>query len=181
MFGAGIYFAEHSSKVNRDWIFSILRLKHLNYFQSNQYVYGIGGGNGCPQHKDRSCYSCHRSVVADNKYTKEVVDDKIKLMLNLQHNIIFWNKYLSRVVCNLCLLKKSINNSIFNSITVCINCLFLDNFFYAVLLLARVSSNFLPWRWLMLLQVITVLLEDQVLEDFLSQSMSFIEENRWKI
>lgn len=41
MFGAGIYFAEHSSK-------------------SNQYVYGIGGGTGCPVHKDRSCYICHR-------------------------------------------------------------------------------------------------------------------------
>uniref|UniRef100_A0A8C2L1J7 Poly [ADP-ribose] polymerase n=1 Tax=Cyprinus carpio TaxID=7962 RepID=A0A8C2L1J7_CYPCA len=37
MFGAGIYFAENSSK-------------------SNQYVYGIGGGTGCPLHKDRSCY-----------------------------------------------------------------------------------------------------------------------------
>lgn len=35
MFGAGIYFAENSSK-------------------SNQYVYGIGGGTGCPTHKDRS-------------------------------------------------------------------------------------------------------------------------------
>jgi len=44
MFGAGIYFAEHSSK-------------------SNQYVYGIGGGTGCPQHKDRSCYSCHRQLL----------------------------------------------------------------------------------------------------------------------
>ncbi|CAH0559644.1 unnamed protein product [Brassicogethes aeneus] len=44
MFGAGIYFAEHSSK-------------------SNQYVYGIGGGTGCPAHKDRSCYSCHRHLV----------------------------------------------------------------------------------------------------------------------
>ena len=42
MFGAGIYFAENSSK-------------------SNQYVYGIGGGTGCPTHKDRSCYVCHRS------------------------------------------------------------------------------------------------------------------------
>ncbi|XP_068626122.1 poly [ADP-ribose] polymerase tankyrase-2-like [Battus philenor] len=41
MFGAGIYFAEHSSK-------------------SNQYVYGFGGGSGCPAHKDRSCYLCHR-------------------------------------------------------------------------------------------------------------------------
>lgn len=41
MFGAGIYFAENSSK-------------------SNQYVYGIGGGTGCPIHKDRSCYVCHR-------------------------------------------------------------------------------------------------------------------------
>uniref|UniRef100_A0A3B3V5A5 Poly [ADP-ribose] polymerase n=1 Tax=Poecilia latipinna TaxID=48699 RepID=A0A3B3V5A5_9TELE len=43
MFGAGIYFAENSSK-------------------SNQYVYGIGGGTGCPTHKDRSCYVCHRSA-----------------------------------------------------------------------------------------------------------------------
>lgn len=41
MFGAGIYFAEHSSK-------------------SNQYVYGIGGGIGCPSHKDKSCYVCPR-------------------------------------------------------------------------------------------------------------------------
>ena len=37
----GIYFAENSSK-------------------SNQYGYGIGGGSGCPEHKDRSCYDCHR-------------------------------------------------------------------------------------------------------------------------
>ena len=44
MFGAGIYFAENSSK-------------------SNQYVYGIGGGTGCPEHKDRSCYICCRLVV----------------------------------------------------------------------------------------------------------------------
>ncbi|XP_076257576.1 tankyrase isoform X2 [Rhynchophorus ferrugineus] len=44
MFGAGIYFAEHSSK-------------------SNQYVYGIGGGTGCPTHKDRSCYACHRHLL----------------------------------------------------------------------------------------------------------------------
>ncbi|XP_063543871.1 poly [ADP-ribose] polymerase tankyrase [Cydia strobilella] len=44
MFGAGIYFAEHSSK-------------------SNQYVYGFGGGSGCPAHKDRSCYLCHRHLL----------------------------------------------------------------------------------------------------------------------
>ena len=44
MFGAGIYFAEHSSK-------------------SNQYVYGIGGGSGCPAHKDRSCYECTRQII----------------------------------------------------------------------------------------------------------------------
>ncbi|KAM3955302.1 tankyrase [Aphomia sociella] len=44
MFGAGIYFAEHSSK-------------------SNQYVYGFGGGSGCPAHKDRSCYLCHRQLL----------------------------------------------------------------------------------------------------------------------
>ncbi|XP_014284779.1 poly [ADP-ribose] polymerase tankyrase isoform X1 [Halyomorpha halys] len=44
MFGAGIYFAEHSSK-------------------SNQYVYGIGGGTGCTAHKDRSCYTCHRHLL----------------------------------------------------------------------------------------------------------------------
>lgn len=43
MFGAGIYFAEHSSK-------------------SNQYVYGIGG-SGCPKHKDRSCYECVRNLL----------------------------------------------------------------------------------------------------------------------
>ncbi|XP_048089537.1 poly [ADP-ribose] polymerase tankyrase-2-like isoform X2 [Alosa alosa] len=44
MFGAGIYFAENSSK-------------------SNQYVYGIGGGTGCPLHKDRSCYICQRHLL----------------------------------------------------------------------------------------------------------------------
>ena len=44
MFGAGIYFAENSSK-------------------SNQYVYGIGGGTGCPAHKDRSCYICQRQLL----------------------------------------------------------------------------------------------------------------------
>uniref|UniRef100_A0A8B9KW30 Poly [ADP-ribose] polymerase n=1 Tax=Astyanax mexicanus TaxID=7994 RepID=A0A8B9KW30_ASTMX len=44
MFGAGIYFAENSSK-------------------SNQYVYGIGGGTGCPLHKDRSCYTCERQLL----------------------------------------------------------------------------------------------------------------------
>lgn len=44
MFGAGVYFAEHSSK-------------------SNQYVYGISGGTGCPAHKDRSCYICHRHLL----------------------------------------------------------------------------------------------------------------------
>ncbi|RZF41139.1 hypothetical protein LSTR_LSTR010791 [Laodelphax striatellus] len=44
MFGAGIYFAEHSSK-------------------SNQYVYGICGGTGCAIHKDRSCYVCHRHLL----------------------------------------------------------------------------------------------------------------------
>nr|XP_006117516.1 tankyrase-2 isoform X4 [Pelodiscus sinensis] len=44
MFGAGIYFAENSSK-------------------SSQYVYGIGGGTGCPVHKDRSCYVCHRQLL----------------------------------------------------------------------------------------------------------------------
>jgi len=44
MFGAGIYFAENSSK-------------------SNQYVYGINGGAGCPLHKDRSCYVCPRQII----------------------------------------------------------------------------------------------------------------------
>ncbi|KAH8853078.1 Tankyrase-1 [Schistosoma japonicum] len=44
MFGAGIYFAENSSK-------------------SNQYVYGIGGGAGCPAHKSRSCYVCSRQLL----------------------------------------------------------------------------------------------------------------------
>jgi len=41
---SGIYFAENSSK-------------------SNQYVYGIGGGTGCPTHKDRSCYTCQRQLI----------------------------------------------------------------------------------------------------------------------
>lgn len=44
MFGAGIYFAENSSK-------------------SNQYVYGIGGGSGCQQHTERSCYKCKRQLL----------------------------------------------------------------------------------------------------------------------
>lgn len=44
MFGAGIYFAENSSK-------------------SNQYAYGYCGGNGCPLHKDRSCYVCRRQML----------------------------------------------------------------------------------------------------------------------
>ncbi|KAF7495368.1 Poly [ADP-ribose] polymerase tankyrase-1 [Sarcoptes scabiei] len=44
MFGAGIYFAENSSK-------------------SNQYVYGISGGSGCSVHKDRSCYTCKRQLL----------------------------------------------------------------------------------------------------------------------
>ena len=57
MFGAGIYFAEHSSK-------------------SNQYVYGICGGTGCPAHKDRSCYICHRWAYK-NKWVLN-----LKLLLN---------------------------------------------------------------------------------------------------
>lgn len=48
LFFPGIYFAEHSSK-------------------SNQYIYGIGGGTGCPMHKDRSCYICHRYVTREER------------------------------------------------------------------------------------------------------------------
>ncbi|CAG5098084.1 Oidioi.mRNA.OKI2018_I69.XSR.g15365.t1.cds [Oikopleura dioica] len=44
MFGAGIYFAENSSK-------------------SNQYVWGIGGGTGCHEHRDKSCYVCKRQML----------------------------------------------------------------------------------------------------------------------
>lgn len=44
MFGAGIYFAEDSSK-------------------SNQYVYGMGGGTGCTLHHDKSCYTCERQML----------------------------------------------------------------------------------------------------------------------
>ncbi|KAI6653202.1 glutaminase kidney isoform, mitochondrial isoform 1 precursor [Oopsacas minuta] len=44
MFGAGVYFAENSSK-------------------SNQYVFGIGGGDGCSEHKDKSCYICERQLL----------------------------------------------------------------------------------------------------------------------
>ncbi|VDK65945.1 unnamed protein product [Onchocerca ochengi] len=43
MFGAGIYFAEHSSK-------------------SNQYVFGMAG-NGCSLHHNRSCYICVRHLL----------------------------------------------------------------------------------------------------------------------
>ncbi|GAB6027052.1 hypothetical protein CHUAL_013779 [Chamberlinius hualienensis] len=52
MFGAGIYFAENSSK-------------------SNQYVYGIGGGTGCPLHKDRSFIG--RPTVGGLSYPEYVV------------------------------------------------------------------------------------------------------------
>ena len=41
MFGAGIYFAENSSK-------------------SNQYIYGTGGGCGCTLHKNKNCTICER-------------------------------------------------------------------------------------------------------------------------
>ena len=34
----------------------------FNISNCYRYVYGIGGGTGCPQHKDRSCYSCHRLI-----------------------------------------------------------------------------------------------------------------------
>lgn len=44
MFGAGIYFAENSSK-------------------SNNYIYGINGGNGCSLHSDKSCYVCSRKIL----------------------------------------------------------------------------------------------------------------------
>lgn len=42
MFGAGIYFAEHSSK-------------------SNQYAFGCG--QGCQDHMDKSCYICERKLI----------------------------------------------------------------------------------------------------------------------
>lgn len=42
MFGAGIYFAKHSSK-------------------SNQYTFGYG--QGCHQHSDKSCYICERKMI----------------------------------------------------------------------------------------------------------------------
>lgn len=42
MFGAGIYFAEHSSK-------------------SNQYTFGWG--LGCLEHKNKSCYECERQMI----------------------------------------------------------------------------------------------------------------------
>lgn len=42
MFGAGVYFADHSSK-------------------SNQYVFGWG--QGCKDHRDKSCYICERTLI----------------------------------------------------------------------------------------------------------------------
>jgi tankyrase len=44
MFGAGIYFAENSSK-------------------SDQYVNGIGGGSGCTTHMRKECTSCPRKLL----------------------------------------------------------------------------------------------------------------------
>lgn len=44
MFGAGIYFAENSSK-------------------SNQYIYGLGGGTGCAEHKNKYCTNCSRQLL----------------------------------------------------------------------------------------------------------------------
>lgn len=44
MFGAGIYFAENSSK-------------------SNQYIYGVGGGPGCATHHKRTCTECLRQLL----------------------------------------------------------------------------------------------------------------------
>ena len=44
MFGAGIYFAENSSK-------------------SNQYVHGLGGASGCVEHKQRNCAECTRQLL----------------------------------------------------------------------------------------------------------------------
>jgi tankyrase len=42
MFGAGLYFGAHSSK-------------------SNQYTFGFG--QGCKEHKDKSCYVCERKMI----------------------------------------------------------------------------------------------------------------------
>lgn len=42
MFGAGLYFASHSSK-------------------SNQYTFGLN--QGCPSHDDKSCYICEREMI----------------------------------------------------------------------------------------------------------------------
>lgn len=42
MFGAGLYFAAHSSK-------------------SNQYAFGLG--QGCKEHSDKSCYICERKMI----------------------------------------------------------------------------------------------------------------------
>jgi tankyrase len=44
MFGAGIYFAENSSK-------------------SNQYLYGLGGGCGCLAHRNKRCCVCVRQLL----------------------------------------------------------------------------------------------------------------------
>ena len=46
MFGAGIYFAENSSK-------------------SNQYIYGLAGGTGtgCTRHKEKWCSTCERKLL----------------------------------------------------------------------------------------------------------------------
>ena len=69
MFGAGIYFAENSSK-------------------SNQYVWGIGGGTGCPIHKDKSCYTCKRQLILCRVTLGELVCSLLKPVL-FQENLFF--------------------------------------------------------------------------------------------
>ncbi|KAF4525237.1 hypothetical protein B566_EDAN014012 [Ephemera danica] len=64
MFGAGIYFAENSSK-------------------SNQYIWGFSKGNTCPTHKDNSCYKCERKMLVCHVLLGKISQQKAAI--NLSH------------------------------------------------------------------------------------------------
>lgn len=127
---SGIYFAEHSSK-------------------SNQYVYGIGGGSGCPVHKDRSCYSCYRSAFPwcwcfESK--GYIVDSRPASIA-------------SDLTCS--------------ALTLSGSC------FFVALLWASPSSSSQQWRWPMHLPATILLWGGPVLGVSVTQSTWSTEESRW--
>lgn len=69
MFGAGIYFAEHSSK-------------------SNQYVFGFG--KGCLKHNDKSCYTCERKMIYAQVALGRVLESR-EALPHLSHAPPYYN------------------------------------------------------------------------------------------